>query len=393
MTKKHKKALTIILALLLVLLGLVWLAIILVLFAVTYSLALRYIPLIRNAILRKTIKGIFLFLLLLSSTICIKLLAFDIYKIPSSSMENMLYPGDVIMVNKLKYGPKLPRSPFEIPWVNIAFYFNDNAKKRIKEDWWGDKRLSATTTIKQGDIFVFNSTWNKDFILVKRCVGLPGDTLKIKKGEIYTNSILFNSPETVKNNCSFHIKNRKLLYKIIDSLPMEGYINNDIKKRNFGSAMFSKQEFELLQKRSCIDSINKNRDVYGVSQEKLLKTPTSKWTLDDMGAIIIIIIIPKKGMEIQLNPENFMLYEKVIRLLEKSTITEKEGTYFINGKRTTTYKFKLNYYFMMGDNRKGTSDSRCWGFLPETNIIGKVQCILFSNKNDEFQWDRLFKML
>lgn len=389
MTKKYKKALTIILALLLVLLGLVWLAVILVVFAVTYSLALRYIPLIRNAILRKMVSGFFLIILLLSSTICIKLLAFDIYKIPSSSMENMLYPGDVIAVNKLKYGPKLPRSPFEIPWVNLGFYMNKNARARMKETWWDYVRWEGTTTIKQGDVFVFNSTWNKDFILVKRCVGLPGDTLRIKKGEIYTNCILFNSPETVKNNCSFHIKNRKLLYKIIDSLPMEGYINNDYKKRNFGSAMFSKQEFELLQKRNCIDSINKNIDVYGVSQEKLLKTPTSKWTLDDMG----LIIIPKKGMEIQLNPENFMLYEKVIRLLEKNTITEKEGTYFINGKRATTYKFKLNYYFMMGDNRKGTSDSRCWGFLPETNIIGKVQCILFSKKYGEFQWDRLFKML
>lgn len=390
MTIKQKKALIIaILALFMLVLGLIWLAIILILFAVTYSIALRYILLIRYVFLRKMITGIFLFLLLLSSTICIKLFAFDIYKIPSSSMENMLYPGDVIVVNKLQYGPKLPRSPFEIPWVNLGFYINKNARARMKETWWDYTRWGGTTKIKQGDVFVFNSSWNKDFILVKRCVGLPGDTLIIKKGEIYTNSILFNSPETVKNNCSFHIKNRKLLYKIIDSLPMEGYINNDYKKRNFGSAMFSKQEFELLQKRNCIDSINKNIDVYGVSQEKLLKTPTSQWTLDDMG----LIIIPKKGMEINLNPTTFMLYEKVIRLFEKSTVTEKNGTYFINGKRATTYKFKLNYYFMMGDNRKGTSDSRCWGFLPETNIIGKVQCILFSNKYGEFQWDRLFKML
>jgi signal peptidase I len=388
MTKKYKKALIITLALFLIVLGLVWLAIILVLFAVTYSISFRYILLIRHIFLRKMVTGVFLFLLLLSSTICIKLLAFDIYKIPSSSMENMLYPGDVIVVNKLQYGPKLPRSPFEIPWVNLGFYMNKNARSRMKETWWDYNRLGGTTTIKQGDVFVFNSTWNKDFILVKRCVGLPGDTLIIKKGEIYTNSIVFNSPETVKNNCSFHIKNRKLLYKIIDSIPIEGYINYDYRKPNCGSVIFSKQEFELLLKRKCIDSINKNIDVYS-AEEKLLKTTTSKWTLDDMGSIVI----PKKDMVIQLNPDTFILYEKVIRLLEKSTITEKEGTYFINGKRTTTYKFKLNYYFMMGDNRKGTFDSRCWGFLPETNIIGKVQCVLFSNKYEEFQWDRLFKML
>lgn len=303
-------------------------------------------------------------------------------------MKNMLYPGDVIVVNKLEYGSRLPRSPFEIPWINIAFYFNDNAKKRIKEDWWEYKRVSGISTIKQGDVFVFNSIWNKDYILVKRCVGLPGDTLSIKKGEIDTNSLLFNSPETVKNNCNFRIKNKRLLYKIIDSLAIEGYVNYDYRNPTRGSAMFSNQEFKLLQKRNCIDSIHKNTDSYN-PKEKLLKTPTSKWTLDDMGPILI----PKKGMQIKLNTETFSLYERAINSSENCRITEINGTYFINGKKATVYKFKQDYYFMMGDNRKGTYDSRSWGFLPETNIIGKVQCVLFSNKNDEFQWDRLFKML
>jgi signal peptidase I len=80
-------------------------------------------------------------------------------------------------------------------------------------------------------------------------------------------------------------------------------------------------------------------------------------------------------------------------MFEKNKITEKNGVYFIDGKNAKTYTFKQDYYFMMGDNRKGTHDSRRWGFLPESNIVGKVQCILFSNKNEEFQWNRLFKML
>lgn len=235
---------------------------------------------------------------------------------------------------------------------------------------------------------MFNSNWKKDFILVKRCAGLPGEIINIKKGEIYTNAKLFNSPETVKNNCSFRIKDKKLLYKLIDSLPIEGYVNYDYKKYYLGSAMFSKKEFEFLQERKCIDSVNKKIDSYN-SEEKLLKIPNSKWTLDDMGPIII----PKKGMHIQLNPENYMLYEKVMNMFEKCDLTQKGEAYFIRGKRSTSYTFKQNYYFMMGDNRKETYDSRRWGFLPESNIIGKVECILFSNKNDEFQWDRLFKMI
>lgn len=384
-----KAIIIIILSLLLVLLGLVWLAIIIILFAVIFFTALHFISVTRYPFLRKVVKGIFLFVFLLATTISVKLFVVDIYKIPSSSMENLLYSGDVIVVNKLKYGPRMPRSPFEIPWVNLAFYMNDNARARIKKNWWDYSRWTGTTTVKQGDVFVFNSTWNKNFILVKRCVGLAGDTLKVKQGEIYTNSLLFKSPETVKNNCRFRVKDKKLLNKIIDSLEIESQIRYDSKFLNWADAKFSVQELELLQKKEYIDSIKKFINTYNISNEKLLKTATSHWTLDDMGSIII----PKKGMIISLNPDTFMLYRKVMNQNEKSAIIEKNGRYFSKGKAVTHYRFKQNYYFMMGDNRKETSDSRCWGFLPESNIIGKVQCVLFSNKNEEFHWDRLFKML
>ncbi|WP_245683152.1 signal peptidase I [Flavobacterium glycines] len=334
------------------------------------------------------ITGVFLFLLLLSSSICIKVLAFDIYKIPSSSMENLLYPQDVIVVNKLKYGPRLPRSPFEIPWINIAFYFNENAKNRIKEDWWDYKRLSGTSTIKQGDVFVFNSTWSKGYILIKRCMALAGDTLRIKDGNVYTNSKLFAPVATERNNYKFSIKNKQNLYKYLDAVGLS-YVMLKRIDNQFYEANLSKYDLDQLKKAKLINAVSIQLDSFNENNGLFCKVPNKQWTYDTMGPFIV----PKKGMQIHLNPETFSLYQRVISGSENCKIKELKGIYFINNKRATTYTFKQNYYFMMGDNRKGTMDSRAWGFVPETNIIGKIQCVLFSNKNDEFQWDRIFKML
>ena len=300
-------------------------------------------------------------------------------------MNNTLYTNDVIMVNKLKYGPKLPRSPFEIPWVNIAFYFNDNAKERIKENWWDYKRLSGTTTIKQGDVFVFSSTWNKNFTLVKRCVALPGDTLEIKNAEIHTNSTRFIDPNTVKNNYIFVKKSKNKLYKIIDSLGLNHVALKKIKDKYY-QINLSKFELNLLKKSNYIDSIIKQIDTFN-STKKLFGKSLNKWTIDN----ITPVVVPKKRMHIKLNKENFSIYEKTINRSENCSITEIDGAYFLDNKRAYSYMFKQDYYFVMGDNRKWADDSRVWGFIPESNIIGKVQCVLWSNYQGEFQWNRLFK--
>lgn len=335
--------------------------------------------------MKKKAKTIVVFLLTLSLIISIKLCVLDIFKIPSSSMESILFTDDIILVNKLKYGPRLPRSPFEIPWIKIALYFNDGARKRIKDDWWNYKRLSGITTIKQGDIFVFNSTWNKDYILVKRCVALPGDTLKIKNAEIYTNNKLFDSPDSEKNDYKFRIKNKIVLSRIMDSLALNSIVINNWNDKII-KVNLSKSELNFLRKFNCINSVKIQIDTF-VEGKTFVKTPKIKWTFDNMGPFVV----PKKGMQIKLNKEMYSLYEKAINSSENCKITELNDTYFVNNKKATTYKFKQDYYFMMGDNRKETLDSRAWGFVPESNIIGKVQCVLWSNYDGKFQWNRLLK--
>lgn len=339
---------------------------------------------IKNNILRYVVNTSFLLLIILTIIISIKLFAFDIYKIHSVSMENTLFPEDIILVDKLKYGAKLPRSPFEIPWVNLVFYFNDNAKKRIKENWWSYKRLNGIEKVKQGDVFVFNSVSNKNDILVKRCVAVAGDTLNIKNAKIYTNNKLYSSLDFEKNNYKFKITNKKKIHDIIDSLSLKNYISID-NKIKFGKANLSKFEFEQLKKMNCIDSITIQIDTFNINK-KLFCNLFKKWTLDNMGPFVV----PKKGMKIDLNQETYSLYRDVI-IYENNLLKEIDSVYYINNSKINTYTFKQDYYFMLGDNRKFSIDSRFWGFIPESNIIGKIQCVLYSNYQSKFKWDRLFK--
>lgn len=174
-----------------------------VVFISIYRSGSHLINRIKNNSLRNVVNTCFLLLVILTIIINTKLFAFEIYRIPSISMENTLFPGDIILVDKLKYGARLPRSPFEIPWVNLVFYFNDNSKKRINENWWSYKRLKGVEKVKQGDVFVFNSVSNKNDILVKRCVAVAGDTLNIKNAKIYTNNKLYSSLYFEKNNYKF----------------------------------------------------------------------------------------------------------------------------------------------------------------------------------------------
>ncbi len=384
-TKKHVRIFLIILLLLLFMVfKLIWISISVILFLLLYNLLSHIIiALIKNKGLRKILKKSFQILFLLSIVVGIKLLVLGIYKIPSDSMKDALYTNDVIIVNKLKYGPRLPRSPFDIPLLNIVFYFNNESKKRINDNWWPYKRLSGITTVKQNDVLVFNSTWRKEYILVKRCMALPGDTLRIIDAEIYTNKMLTKESNSIKNNYEFTIKNKNALYKVMDSLT----IKNFKLKKGKGEANLSKKDLEHLVKKNYIDSVEIQIDTFNVKKKLFAKLPDKKWTFDNMGPFVV----PENGMRIELNPETFSLYERAINSSENSKIKEINGVYYINNKKSTSYTFNQDYYFMMGDNRKSSEDSRRWGVVPESNIIGKVQCVLFSNYQDRFRWDRLFK--
>lgn len=296
-------------------------------------------------------------------------------------MEQTLFSRDVIWVNKLKYGPRLPRSPYEIPWVNIMLYLNGNSREITKKDDWKYKRLSGTTKIKNGDVLVFDM-FDENMIIVKRCMGIAGDTLKIIDGNVTINRKLFNPSKNISNTYKLSVNNGNDFYRILDSLDIDNRFKR-INKNGFEGTL-SHYEINLLESKKLLDA---TKIITDTLPTRFPESELLHWTLDNYGPYII----PKKGMTIKLNQVNFDLYNKAINDHEDATIETLDGYFYLNGKQIKSYRFKHDYYFMMGDNRKGSQDSRYWGLVPENRIIGKVPYVLFSNYKDEFQWDRFFK--
>lgn len=362
-----------------------WVGILIVLAILLYIFSIKLIRLIKHVLIKKTVKSIFLFFYIFSVAISIKLLFFDIYKIPSSSMNNTLYINDVIMVNKLELGPRLPRSPFDIPWVNLVFYFNNAAKKRINENWWPYKRLSGSTTLKNGEITVFTMPFGNNMTLVKRCMAIAGDTISIKNGNVYINEKYFSPSYSILNKYQFKINDRNVFFNKLDSLNLNVILNR--KEKDRFEATLSIKDLNQLKELDLIHEIKRVLDSTTLKSMAYPNSKYNKWNFDNYGPYII----PKKGMQIELNPTNYELYKKIIRDHEGLKLKERSNKYYLDDREASYYSFKQDYYFMMGDNRKGSQDSRVWGLVPEERIIGKVQCVLFSNYQNEFQWDRLFK--
>ena len=382
--KKKTYIIVTIFILLSLILGLYWLSI-----AITCLFLLLIgkqilVGLITFNLIKKLVNVLFSFALIVCIAIGIRVFVADIYLIPSSSMENTLYPKDVILVNKLKYGPKTPQSPYEIPWVNIFYYVKDNSKKAIEAKKWTEKRLSGTSEIEQGDVIVFKNRQ----VMVKRCVAVAGDTFKIVNGTVFTNGEKYKTALHIRKTYQFKLTNTSQFYHQLDTLQLEVYVNSSRELGdNWKQATLSVQEAEKIKSLKEVSAFKLKTTNKPIQAKKFPWYKEKKWTLDNFGAIIL----PTRGMKIKLTEESFQLYSSTLRDYEQVKLKEKKGKFYLNNKQVTTYVFKHDYYFMMGDNRHDSYDSRYLGMIPKELMIGKVSCVLFSNKDDVFQWSRLFK--
>ncbi|MFC4665285.1 signal peptidase I [Falsiporphyromonas endometrii] len=377
---------------------------------------------------------------------------FQNFVIPTSSLEKTMLVGDYVVVSKLSFGPRTPNTPLAFPLAhNTMPKWLGGGKSYSDVPHWGYRRLKGFGQVKSHDLVVFNFPAgdtvctlmpNPDYYTlckmvggksiieaqpekfgkivyrpvdrrdhyVKRCIGMPGDVLQIKNNQVFINGKPDSNPKHLQFN--YWVQTTQMLNP--DYLKEIGISNDDVsgidptavteEAERLGLQKISPDSYgyvyhfpltnemkQELSHNSAVKRITIERDnttgyMYPIDY------PTN-WTRDNYGPIYI----PKRGSTIELTPFNVAVYDRCIKNYEGHSLQIKDGKVYIDGKETKKYTFGMNYYFMMGDNRHNSADSRYWGFVPEDHIVGKPVFVWMSLDKDKglfsgkIRWSRLFR--
>ena len=353
------------------------------------------------------------------------------FKIPSSSMESSLMTGDHLFVSKLSYGPRVPQTPLTIPFTHNVIFGKKSYSTLIQNDY---RRLRGFGSLKRYDPVVFGfpngdtvltkspasdyymlcrmygketvvSQWGPLMVhptdkvdhYVKRCVALPGDTLLIENGVLKVNSL--EAPVLQKQQTSYRVVapariNVRILRELEINDAEQWY---DPSLPGYPEMSLTAAQAAAIAALPAVSSCEPNVDVYppDFPDSYLTIFPFSedyKWTRDNFGPLWI----PAKGSVAQLSAQTLPLYERIITAYEGHTLEVRGEEILVDGEPCREYRFAQDYYFMMGDNRHNSLDSRYWGFVPEDHIVGSPLIIWLSTDSSKkfpskIRWNRFFK--
>lgn len=323
-------------------------------------------------------------------------LLFSAYAIPSGSMESTLLTGDYLFVSKLAYGPRMPITPVSIPFLESRI-----GSSKIKTFWDGIQlpyfRLPGLSDVKAGDVVVFNypPDAGKDPVdmrvhYIKRCLGTPGDVVSVIDSKVYINNELFKNAPGTQTSYLVSTDGNGINPELLRDLKIEVYQQINL---NDYVMIIPPASYSDFKSRENIKSVTEIISPQGQASAGIFpQNELFNWNEDNFGPLKI----PARGWTVPLNDSTMALYGRAIEVYENNKVRRSGNEVFINGQKAREYTFKMGYYWMMGDNRHNSEDSRFWGFVPEDHIVGKAMITGMSTDSKEsllnrVRWERILK--
>lgn len=326
----------------------------------------------------------------------IRWLFLEAFTIPTPSMEKSLLVGDFLFVSKIHYGPRTPKTPLQVPLTHQKIW-GTNIPSYL--DWiqLPQYRLPGLTSIKRNDVVVFNYPAEDEHPVdlktnyIKRCVGLPGDVLEVKNTEVYINN------EPLENPPLMQFSYMVITDEIINERVWKKYDITDLEWRSGRYFINATPEAAAeLGKLPFIDEVTRMVEPADEANGRIFPDASKyAWNQDHFGPIEI----PAEGWTIAMNEENLAKYgSTIVKYDQPNNAAIENGKLLINGEPVSEYTFEQDYYFMMGDNRHNSLDSRFWGFVPYDHVVGKAFFIWLSLDPNEglfskVRWRRIFDLI